>query len=77
MTFRICPHNEEACECSDLEMQPCLAALIENYLDALARLTPGDSFSHLELAVRRRDINDICRTFPTWDALKVWFEEPE
>ena len=55
---------------------PALAVLIENYLDALARLTPGDSFAYLDLAVRQREINDICRTFPTWHALKVWFEEP-
>jgi hypothetical protein len=73
MSFRRCPHNNEPCECNDIEMQPCLAALIEAYLEIVGSRVPGDGYS----SFYNHNIDDIFRTFPTWDALKVWIEGPE
>jgi hypothetical protein len=33
--WRMCQHIEKPCQCSDLEAQPCVAALIADYLEAL------------------------------------------
>jgi hypothetical protein len=67
-TVRLCTHNNRMCSCSDAEAQPCMAALIDKYLDALrwSVLTdgadggPGDA---LEVSESRRNIAIAARSF--------------
>ena len=66
MSFRICPHANEPCECSDREMQPCLAALIESYLEELrCHVISGEDDFLWSSHSLRGEIDDICRSFPT------------
>jgi hypothetical protein len=76
VSFRMCAHNNELCECNDTAMQPCLAALIESYLEEL-RFYVLTGEDHFLISFRRDDINNICRSFPTWAALKTWVEGPD
>jgi hypothetical protein len=74
-TFRLCPHVSRDCRCSDVEMQPCLAALDEAYLEELRDQVRGvDPDGGLVLSFRHRDIRHLLRTFDSFEQLKAWYE---
>jgi hypothetical protein len=74
----MCAHNNEPCECTDAEMQPCLAALIESYLEEMrCYVLSGERDFLVSGCCLRREMDDICRSFPTWDALRFWIEGPD
>jgi hypothetical protein len=52
-------------------MQPCLAALVEMYLEAIRfEVTSGGVDMSFELCAIRQQIGEIFQAFPTWEALK-------
>ena len=79
MTFRLCTHTSQVCRCNDVEMQPCLAAVIAEYLDTLhwAVLTngedggPGDESS---VWCAHRDVRTITHSTNSFVTLKRWLE---
>jgi hypothetical protein len=67
--FRLCSFNNRACTCDAVEMQPCVAGLIENYLDEIrSALMTGDE-DLICMWARQEDLRRIFRTFPTLDEL--------
>jgi hypothetical protein len=74
MPWRICPVVGTDCACSDAEMVPCLARLIENYLDEIRDNVLGIDPDNLTLSFRRADINCICQSFSTHAALRQDWE---
>jgi hypothetical protein len=75
--YRLCGANHRVCECTDLESQPCIAALVECYLDTLrwGVLTgrvdggPGDE---MEIGAAERNLHVTSRAFPTIRACERW-----
>jgi hypothetical protein len=74
-SYRLCAHIGHACDCSDVEMQPCLAALIEAYLselrDGIIRSSNPDAGRLV--CFRRREITDLLRTFRSFEALEAFY----
>src|SRR5262249_38342838 len=75
--YRLCAHNNRVCVCGNTEMQPCLSALIEAYLDTLrwsvltdgADVGPGYAGAISEC---RRDIRVLTRAFDSELELRRW-----
>jgi hypothetical protein len=70
MRFRLCGVNHRVCDCSDVEAQPCVARLIDDYLDTVresvltqgAEGGPGDVMS---LRHAERQLWVTMKSFPT------------
>jgi len=77
MVFRLCAHTNSVCNCNDAEMQPCLAAVIEEYLDTIrwSVLTdgidggPGDGLS---LSNCHHNLRTMTHAEDSLAALKQW-----
>jgi len=70
MSWRLCTFNTRPCICDDAAMQPCLAALVEMYLEAIRfEITSGVDMG-FELCAIRQQIEEIFQAFPTLEALK-------
>ena len=79
--LRMCMHTHHTCNCNDAEVQPCLAALIADYLDSLWwRLKtdgidggPGDDssvwYAHKGIAITSHSfdsLEDLRRHLNRW-----------
>lgn len=73
MRYRSCPHINGLCSCTDAEAVPCLAALIQGYLEELRRNVTCGNRCAIPLAFRRADITTIGRSFATKDELLAWY----
>jgi hypothetical protein len=70
--YRSCPHINGMCHCTDAEAGPCLAALIEAYLDELRISVAGDHCP-FTLKALRDEIRTIGRSFKTKNELLAWY----
>jgi hypothetical protein len=68
-SFRLCSFNNRVCICDTAEMQPCVAGLIENYLDEIRSALMTGEEDQICMWARQEDLRRIFRTFPTLDAL--------
>jgi hypothetical protein len=71
--YRLCTHNAQLCSCNDVEMQPCLAAMIEHYLAELVDMDAPD-LSGFRLYPLGYDISNLLVTHTSWDALRTAIE---
>jgi hypothetical protein len=70
-------HLHQSCNCNDLEAQPCVSALIEEYLDTLrwnvltdgADGRPGDP---MDVGRCKRNIDVTTRGFHSLAELEQW-----
>ena len=70
MSWRLCTFNVRPCTCDDAAMQPCLAALVELYLEAIRFEVISGVEMRFELYTIRQQIEEIFQAFTTWEALK-------
>jgi hypothetical protein len=76
MSYRLCFHNNRPCTCDDAAMQPCVAALIADYIDAIRFAVVTGEEQALEMYSCRQSLQGIHQTFPTWLELKRHLEGP-
>jgi len=77
MSYRLCGANHRVCRCNDLEAQPCVSGLIDDYLEALwwkmrtngAEGGPGDEMS-IGFASQQLDVT--TRSFATIAECEQW-----
>jgi hypothetical protein len=72
LKFRVCPHNNNLCTCSDTEAQPCVAALVDKYLEALRWNIMTNDDDCIEITARRDDLKTIDRVFTSVAEFKSW-----
>jgi hypothetical protein len=82
LMLRMCCYLNHSCGCDDFAAQPCIAALIADYLEALqwnvltkgAEGSPGDP---MEIAQAHRAVTVTCRGFNTMNELQAWLQQNE
>jgi hypothetical protein len=75
--IRLCTHTGRACNCNDAESQPCIAALIAEFLDTLrwnvltegADGGPGDGFA---IWCAHQDVMVTTHAFETISELEIY-----
>jgi hypothetical protein len=70
--FRVCAHNGNLCTWTDAEAQPCVAALVERYLETLRWNVMTNDDNCIEITARRQDLKTIDRVFTSVAEFKAW-----